>query len=222
MLTKLTSSPRNVFLLALVLCVVVLLMWYTFRFKTRQQEIADLQSQVDTLNSQMLQLRGAQAQLPALREAVAKLKVDQDKFLAALPTTANFGSVLDELRLTTAASGAKMTTFSVASGNTTGLPAGVRPISLNVGLDGKFAQLFQTLRSIETMGRFTTVNNLGLQMATADSFDPNLQGTLGLTVYTYDPTHAPTAGASSTPQAPAAPSAPPASAPASTTPGGTQ
>lgn len=215
MLTKLT--PRNLFLVVLGLCLIVAGAWYTFRFKPRQEQISTLTSDLDTLNAKVTGLRSNAAQLPELRATVDKLKLDQAQFVAALPSAANFGSVLDELRLTTAATGAKMTTFTVQNSLVAGLPSGVRPINLNVGVNGKFAQLFQTLRSVETMGRFATVNNVALQLPAADSFDPVLEGTLALTVYTFDPTQA-AAPATGTPQAPAAPAAPAPASPA----GGTQ
>ncbi|GAA0518277.1 type 4a pilus biogenesis protein PilO [Deinococcus depolymerans] len=213
MLTKL--SPRNLFLAALGLCLVILALWYTMRFQPRQAEISNLKGELETVNARVTLLRDNARKVPALREEVAKLKVQQDEFLAALPQTANFGGVLDELRLTSSAAGASMESFNVQSGNAVGLPAGVRPIGLNLSVSGRFAQLFQMLRSVETMSRFTTVNNLSLQLPEATSLDPELQGTLALTVYTFDPSQA----ATGTPGAPdAAPAAPAAPAPA----GGTQ
>lgn len=206
-------SPRNLFFVVLAACVLVAGLWYSLRFQARQAQISDLSGQLDTLNSQVVQLRAAQAGLPALRQTVEKLKVDQADFLAALPQTANFGSVLDELRVTTAATGAQLTNFAVATGNVAGLPSGVRPIGLNVTVQGRFSQLFQTLRAIETTGRFTTVNSVVLNVPQASSLDPELDGTLGLTVYTYDPAQAGSSAGSSA--APQAPTAPPSSTPSS-------
>ena len=56
-----------------------------------------------------------------------------------------------------------------------------------MNVSGTFPQLFQVLRSLETQNRFTTVSTVGLQLPTATSFNPPLEGALGLTVYTYDP-----------------------------------
>ncbi|MFD1731100.1 type 4a pilus biogenesis protein PilO [Deinococcus malanensis] len=151
-------------------------------------EISLLRTDLDTAQTRVTQLRSASAQLPELRKTVERLKVEQAEFVRALPNTANFGTVLDEVRRTTAATGAEMSTFSVQSGNAAGLPAGVRPIGLNLSVSGTFAELFQTLRALETMGRFTNVNTVALQLPQADSFNPSLEGTMGLTVYTFDPT----------------------------------
>ncbi|GGR77836.1 type 4a pilus biogenesis protein PilO [Deinococcus sedimenti] len=209
-------TPRNLFFVVLAACLLVAALWYTLRFQSRQQEISLLQGDLETAQTRVAVLRSNAQQLPALREEVAKLKVQQDEFLAALPQTANYYRILDEIRLNAAAAGASMSSFNVASGNVTGLPGGVRPINLNVNVSGTFGELFQLLRSVETMSRFTNVNNISLQLPEASSFDPDLEGTLALTVYTFDPTQASAPAAGATPAAPdAAPAAP---APA----GGTQ
>ena len=206
MLTKLT--PRNQFLVALALCILLIGAWFTLRFQPRQQRISELGTQLETLNTQVTTLRTAARDLPALREETATLRVEREKFLAALPSAANFGSVLDELRLTTAASGTRMTNFAVQPGAVANLPGGVRPLNLTIGVRGKFTQMFQTLRSVETMGRFTTVSNVALQLPEASSFDPELEGSLGMTVYTFDASQA-AAQAGGTQDAPAAPAAAP-------------
>ncbi|GGM10714.1 hypothetical protein GCM10010841_18930 [Deinococcus aerophilus] len=216
--TKNRLSPKNIFLIVLAVCFLVLVLWYVLRFQPRQQQIADLSGQLEPLQTQAIKLRSNVAQVPALRENVAQLRVTQQEFLTALPSTANFGSVLDGLRQTTAATGATMNNFTVQGGQADGLPGGVRPIGLNLGISGKFSQLFETLRTLETAGRFTTVSSVAFQLPTATSFNPDLEGTLGLTVYTFDPAQAASAPAGET-SAPSAPSAPPAPA---STPGGVQ
>ncbi|MBZ9751686.1 type II secretion system protein M [Deinococcus sp. HMF7604] len=210
MSTKL--APRNIFLIVLAVCLLVGALWYVMRFQARQTEISGLQSELDSVNARVLTLRTNAARLPALREEVANLTTEQQIFLSALPQTANYNAVLDEVRLNASAAGAKMSGFTVANGNVTGLPAGVRPISLNLNVSGQFGQLFRFLRSLETMSRFSTVTSVNLQLPQATSFNPTLESTMGLTVYTFDPTQAGTGteGSGGTPEAPAAPSTAPA------------
>lgn len=209
-------TPRNLFFVVLAACILASVLWYTLRFQARQQQISLLQSDLDAAQARVAVLRSNAQQLPALREEVARLKVEQDEFLAALPQTARYYSVLDEIRLNAAAAGATMSSFSVTNGNATNLPGGVRPINLAVNVSGTFGQLFQLLRSVETMSRFTNVNNVSLQLPRATSFDPKLEGTLALTVYTFDPAQASPTSTGTSPQAPN--TAPAAPAPA----GGTQ
>lgn len=202
-------APRMLFFVVLAACVLAALLWYFLRFQPRQQEITLLRGDLELTRGRAEQYRTAQRALPELRQTVAKLQVEQDQFLRALPATAQFGTVLDEVRRNVTAAGAELTTFSVQSGNVAGLPGGVRPITLNLSVRGRFAEVFRALRSLETQNRFTTVGALGLQLPQADAFDPKLEGTLNLTVYTFDQPQE--GGAGGTPQAPdAAPAAPPA------------
>lgn len=206
-------APRSLFLIVLALCLLVLLGWYFGRYQTRQQEITLLESELETTRANAERYRAAQRALPELRQTVARLGTERDGFLRALPPSAQFGTVLDEVRRNVLAAGAEMTAFGVQNGAATGLPAGVRPINLNLGVSGQFAEVFRALRSLETMNRFTTVGSVNLQLPQPDSYNPKLEGTLNLTVYTFDPAQAGTPDASGG----AAPAAPPA-----TPQGGTQ
>ncbi|WP_034385254.1 type 4a pilus biogenesis protein PilO [Deinococcus sp. YIM 77859] len=197
-------APRPLFLLVVAACLLLLLLWYFLRFQPRQQEISLLKGELETTRLNAERHRAAQRELPELRVAVARLQVERDQFLRALPATAQFGVVLDEVRRNISAAGAELTTFTVQNGTASGLPGGVRPINLNLGVSGQFAEVFRALRSLETMNRFTTVSGLNLQLPQASTFNPTLEGTLNLTVYTFDEQQA-SAGT-----APAAPAAPPA------------
>ncbi len=201
-------APRSLFLIVLGACALGLLGWYFLGYQARQQEISLLQSELETTRLNAERHRAAQRGLPELKSTVARLAVERDQFLRALPATAQFGTVLDEVRRNVLAAGADMTTFTVQNGAATGLPAGVRPINLNLGVSGQFAEVFRALRSMETMNRFTTVGAVNLQLPQANSFNPSLEGTLNLTVYTFDPAQA-QAGTPGDPAAPAAPAAPP-------------
>ncbi|MEW6422569.1 MAG: type 4a pilus biogenesis protein PilO [Deinococcota bacterium] len=200
-------APRSLFLIVLALCVVALLGWYLGHYQARQQEISLLQGDLETTRLNAERYRAAQRDLPELRRTVARLETEREQFLRALPASAEFGVVLDEVRRNMSAAGAKMTTFTVQSSTASGLPSGVRPLNLSLGVSGPFAAVFRALRSIETMNRFTTVGGLNLQLPQADTFNPTLQGTLNLTVYTFDPAQPAAGGA--TPTAPAAPPAAP-------------
>lgn len=196
-------APRSLFLLVLAACLLLLLLWYFLRFQPRQQEISLLRGELETTRMNAERYRAAQRNLPELRKTVARLQVERDQFLRALPATAQFGVVLDEVRRNISAAGAEMTTFTVQSGTAGGLPSGVRPLSLNLGVSGQFGEVFRALRSLETMNRFTTVGGLNLQLPQANTFDPTLEGTLNLTVYTFDENQA-SAPAGTAPAAPPA------------------
>ncbi|GAA5533298.1 type 4a pilus biogenesis protein PilO [Deinococcus aluminii] len=202
-------APRSLFLAVLAGCLLLLLVWYFLHFQARQQEIIQVQGDLDTTRMNAERYRAAQRNLPELRATTARLEVERDQFLRALPATAQFGTVLDEMRRNVIAAGAKMTTFTVQGGTGSGLPGGVRPINLSLGVSGQFAQVFRALRSIETMNRFTTVSGVNLQLPQANTYNPALEGTLNLTVYTFDQTAGSAGTGNAAPEAPAAPPAAP-------------
>ncbi|PYE56384.1 type 4a pilus biogenesis protein PilO [Deinococcus yavapaiensis] len=208
---------RDIFLLTLAGLVLIGILWYFLLYSARQAEIDAANSQLDTLRPQVDAARLASAQLPGLRQEVAGLEVQRDTLLRALPPTPRFGQVLGEIRQNVLATGAQLDGISQSSGAAAGanIPAGVQPINISLTLDGTFGQLFGVLRSLEAMNRFSTINNLALSLGKVTSFDPQVGGQIGVTVYTYNPNAQGAApaqpGAAPAPGAPAsAPPAPPA------------
>ena len=126
--------------------------------------------------------------------------------------TQQFGQIVAQLRANASASQTEITNLTFAGGTQADLPAGVRPITINMDVKGQYGQVFQLLRRLETQNRFTTVKNLDLQLPQADSFNPSLTGNMSMTVYTFDPNQA--ALPDATTGTPAATGAAPAAAPA--------
>ena len=208
---------RDVFLLSLLLIILLGLGWYYLLFSTKKAEIDMARQQLDTLKIQVDAARPASAELPALREEVARLEVQRDELIRALPATARIGAVLDEIRSNVLASGSDLNGVTQSGAQIPNLPAGVRPIGISLNLAGQFSELYGVLRSLEAMNRFSTINSLSLTMGEADSFDPDLGGQIGVTIYTFDPATAapattPAGAPGATPAAPTAPAAPAAPA----------
>ena len=207
-------SPRDTLLIVLALCVLGVVGWYFLYYQSREQVIADTQVQLDDSVTKLATYRAAASALPTLRTEVAGLQTQRDLFFQALPQTQNIGSVVAAVQRSVEGVGGELTNLTVSTGAASGLPAGVRPISLNMAVNARFQPTFQLLRSVETMSRFSTVNALALNLPAPDSLDPKLSSTMTMTVYTFDPAQAGgAAGAAGTPAAPAAPAAP-ASTPA--------
>lgn len=207
---------RDIFLLTLVGLLLFGLLWFYGAYSSSKAQIDAKKTELDSLETQVQASRAAVAQLPGLREEVAKLEVQRDELLSALPATQKIGTVLGEIRRNVLASGAQLTGVTQTAGATGTLPPGVRTIGINLNVNGQFGQLYGVLRSLEGMSRFSTINSLGLTLGQATSFDPDLTGQVGVTIYTFDPNAAgatpaaPGASQNGTPAAPAAPSAPPA------------
>ena len=207
-----TLKPRDLFLIVLAVCVLALVAWYFLRFQARQQHIQDVQSQLDLSTSDLGNLQDQQGKLPALRADVKKLEADQLVFVKALPSTLKMGQVISDLRDSVASAGGSLEGVASAPSTDTAaaLPPGVQATNLTINLKGRFAPIFRTVRSVETMGRFSKVTNLAMTLPAPNEVDPDLNSTLNMTVYTFDPAKVqPGAGASSLPGgAPAAPAAP--------------
>lgn len=203
---------RDIFLLTIVVVLLLGLAWYYTFYSSKKAEIDLARQQLDTLQIQVTAARAASAELPGLRDEVAKLEVQRDELLRALPSTARIGAVLDEIRRNVLASGSELNGVTQGTATTTNLPAGVRPIGINLALEGEFSELYGVLRSLEAMSRFSTINSLALTMSqgTATSFDPDLGGQIGVTIYTFDPNAATAQPAAPNGQPGADPSAPPA------------
>jgi len=200
-------SPRDTLLVVALLCILAVVGWWFLFYQTREQEIADTQTQLDDSVTRLATYRAAAAALPALRTEVAGLQTQREIFLQALPQTQNIGTVLAAVQQSVGAAGGTLTNLTVAPGATTGLPAGVRPITLNMAVTARFQPTFQLLRAVETMNRFSTVSALNLTLPAPDSRDPSLSSTLAMTIYTFDPSQGggTTSGAAAAPNAPAAP-----------------
>lgn len=207
-------SPRDTLLVVALLCILAVVGWWFLFYQAREQEIADTQTQLDDSVTRLATYRAAAAALPALRTEVAGLQTQREVFLQALPQTQNIGTVLAAVQQNVGAAGGTLTNLTVAPGATTGLPAGVRPISLNMAVTARFQPTFQLLRAVETMNRFSTVNALNLTLPAPDSRDPALSSTLTMTIYTFDPTQAGGATTGAAGAAPNAPAAPTTNAPA--------
>ena len=217
-------APQYIFALALTASLALGYLFYTLAIQPKQLEITTLNDDITAKETTLAADQAKAARVPALSAEVARLEVERDKFLQALPPTANFGQVVANLRQTVSAAGGdlKSLAFGGSGAAAANLPAGVRPIGMTLTVDGRFPQLFQILRSLELQGRFTTVDNVSLQSVSAAGRSAGTGGvlgsTLGLTVYTFD-----ASGAASPPDA-AAPAAgtPAPAAPAAPAAGGTQ
>lgn len=181
-------DPKYIFAIALALSFLVLGLWYTFRYQARQEEMTNLKTEIETATAQVEQYRQAEAQLPALREEVAQLETERAAFVAALPQKTEMASLLGEMRTNAQKSGTNIQGVNAEGDNSTAdLPGGVRPIPIAITMVGNYDQVFRTLQAMETMNRFSTIDQLVLQSGEATTLNPDLNGTLNMTVYTFDP-----------------------------------
>ncbi len=220
-------DPKYIFAIVLALSFLVLGLWYTFRYQARQEEMSNLRTEIETATTEVNTYREAQKQLPALRQEVAQMETERAQFVAALPQTNDMSQVLSELRANATANGVDIRGISAdgsSNSDNTNLPGGVRAIPLQVSMSGTYGEIYRTLQTAETMRRFSNVVGLTMDMPQASSFNPDLNGTLDMTVYTFDsalaaaPVEGGAGSGEGTDSAPTAPAAPTADAPAASAP----
>ncbi len=207
-------KQRDIALIAIVLTVLLLIMWYFLMYQKVQDDIQAKTTELEGIQKEYQDAQSAVASLPTLRQAVAELDVQQVAYLRRLPKAADLAKVLEELSDNITASNASLLSIGQTSGGTapvgSTIPAGVQPISINLAVSGKFDAIYRVLQSVEKMQRFTTLNTLDLNMATPESFDPALNARLAITVYTFDVAAAgPAAGVTPNAATPATPATPP-------------
>ncbi|HKI57694.1 MAG TPA: type 4a pilus biogenesis protein PilO [Trueperaceae bacterium] len=174
---------RDVAILAIVLTLIVALLWYLYMYRPTQQRITTLQSDIQTLQTQILRGERAKANLPDLRSAVAQLEQDRRDFLAQLPKESDISGLIDQLRTSASASGVIVNSFSQGGGQ--GAVQDVRPIGFNVATTGNFTQTMDFLGKLEALKRFTKIHQVGLNAKGNASSDPDLNATFAFTVYVY-------------------------------------
>jgi len=176
---------RDVAILAIVLTLVAALLWYLYMYRPAQQRIATLQSDLQTLQTQIERGQRAKANLPDLRAAVAQLEQDRNDFLAQLPKESDISGLIDQLRASAADSGVTVDRF--AQGNGQGAVQSVRPIGFTIATTGDFVHTMDFLGKLEALKRFTKIHQVGLNMSNQGTSgdNPDLNANFAFTVYVY-------------------------------------
>lgn len=172
--------------IASLLCIYL---FYTMAVQPKQEEINLLQTDLQTKQSTLAQYQANAAALPGLRTSVAQLEEERGAFLKALPLSANFSQLISKIRSTVSNNNAELKSINIQNGSLDNLPAGVRPMTVSMIIDGEYAKQFQILRALETQGRFTNVSQMTVSAAGGGDAivnNPKLSNSLQITVYTFD------------------------------------
>lgn len=181
-------QPQYIFAIVLTLSFAIAFALYTFLIQPGRDRLTELRNEQSQKENQALQYRSAVAAIPDLEKKVEKLKVEREEFINALPKTAEFGNVAQQIRGTVVAAGTELKSLGFSpGGKDQNTVPGVQPMNMNLSVSGQFAEVFNVLRQLETQNRFTTVQSVDMQMPTANSFDPDLESSFNLKVYTFDP-----------------------------------
>ncbi|MDZ7707457.1 MAG: type 4a pilus biogenesis protein PilO [Trueperaceae bacterium] len=173
---------RDWAIIFIVLSVVAAGLWYWFMYRPTQETITQLEDEIARLDTQIERGEAARRNLPALRLAVAELEQDRREFLAELPTESDVADLLDSLRLS--ASDADVIVNSLGQGGGGENIQDVRPIGFSMATSGTFVETMEFLSTLETLQRFTKINQVQLSVSEQVD-DPPLNANFGFTVYVF-------------------------------------
>ncbi len=174
---------RDIAIIVLVLTVIAGVLWYFYMYQPSQDRILELEADIQRLEVEIQRGEDARRNLPDLRLAVALLEEERRVFLSQLPTESQVAALIDSLRTSSEAAGVTIRSFSQGSAQS-GVQD-VRAIAFNVSADGRFVESMGFIDLLENLQRFTKLNTVGLSLAADDSEDPNLNTSVGFTVYVF-------------------------------------
>ncbi len=174
---------RDIAIILLVLSVLAGVLWYFYMYQPSQERIADLEAEIQRLDVEIRRGEDARRNLPDLRLAVALLEEERRVFLSQLPTESQVAALIDSLR--TSAEGAGITVQSFSQGTAQSGVDDVRAIGFNVSAGGTFVESMGFVDLLQNLQRFTKLNNVGLSVATDDTEDPDLNTSVGFTIYVF-------------------------------------
>ena len=174
---------RDIAIIVLVLTVIAGVLWYFYMYQPSQDRILELEADIQRLEVEIQRGEDARRNLPDLRLAVALLEEERRVFLSQLPTESQVAALIDSLRTSSEAAGVTLLSFS--QGTAQSNVQDVRAIGFNVSADGRFVESMGFIDLLESLQRFTKLNTVGLSLAADDSEDPNLNTSVGFTVYVF-------------------------------------
>lgn len=181
-------NPKQTLIASVAGSLVLVGGWYMLRFQGVQDRLTEAHAQLENTESLVQQARMTQRGLPKLKAEVAEFERKRGLFLESLPSTTQYGDLTAQARRAVGVGGASVKTvrFSKAATVDASLPAGVSPVMMSFDLQGNFAQIFDSVRALEGMSRFSNISSMRLNMPAPNATDPLITSAVDLRVYTYD------------------------------------
>ena len=173
---------RDIAIILIVLTVIGGVLWYFYMYQPSQDRIAELESEIVRLETEIRRGEDARRNLPDLRLAVALLEEERRVFLSQLPTESQVAALIDSLRDSAEAAGVQINAFSQTNAQSD--VQDVRAIGFSVTSEGTFFDSMGFIDQLETLQRFTKLNTVGLSISEED-VDPLLNTAVGFTIYVF-------------------------------------
>ena len=175
---------RDIALAVVVLSILMGVLWYFYLYTPTQARITGLNEEISRLEVQIGRGEAARANLPQLRAAVEQLEADRRAFLAQLPRENEVAQLLDQLRSAADDAGVSFDTLQSTGARGEDVQ-GVRPLGFSMGTEGSYVETIDFLQTLESLRRFTKVQQVGLSVSDQDSQNPPLSATYDFTVYVF-------------------------------------
>lgn len=173
---------RDIAIILIVLTVIAGVLWYFYMYQPSQERVAELESEIVRLETEIRRGEDARRNLPDLRLAVALLEEERRVFLSQLPTESEVAGLIDALRTSAEAAGVRINGFGQSTAQSD--VQQVRAIGFNVATDGTFFDSMGFIDSLENLQRFTKLNSVGLSVSD-EAVDPLLNTSVGFTIYVF-------------------------------------
>jgi type IV pilus assembly protein PilO len=177
-------KQRDITIIVLVVTVLLGVLWYFYMFRPTQDRIAQLETDIQGLDSQIQVGEAAKANLPLLEEQLKQAQADKADFLATLPKESEVADLIMTMRTSANDSGVELTSISQGGAGDEAIQD-VRSISFNLATSGNFNNTMTFLDTLENLKRFTKVRQVGFALEGEGVADPNLNTTYDFNVYVY-------------------------------------
>jgi type IV pilus assembly protein PilO len=198
------ARGREVYIIAGIVAIVLVVAWYFLLFSPKQSEMSDLQDQIDTQQTTLATAQQEVVRLESYKKTAPQSRAEIVRLGKMLPQTEGIPSLIIELSRTADASGVDLTT--ITRGTTLpGSPYGVQAVTIQVV--GRFFDVEDFVYRLENYvafrnasfrvtGRLLEIQNISMAPGSAtDGSTPPVSTTIALNAYLWGLPGAPAAPA---------------------------
>jgi Tfp pilus assembly protein PilO len=146
-----SARGKEIYIIAGVIAVVLIVAWYFLLFSPTRQELSDLDDQIAADQSALSAAQDELARLQSYEKTAPQAQVDIVRLSKMLPEDEAIPSMIVELTKTATSSGVTLSTISRGAA-AAGSPFGIQTVTLN--LSGRFFDIEDFLYRLEDYVRF--------------------------------------------------------------------
>jgi len=152
------ARGREVYIIAAVVAIVLIVAWYFLLFSPTRSQIADLNDQIDTANAAVASSKQQLAQLESYKKTAPQSRAEVVRLGKMLPEAEGVPSVIVELSRTADVSGVDLVSITRGEAKT-GAPFGIQTLTLQ--LSGRFFDIEDFLYRLE---QYVVFRNAGFRV----------------------------------------------------------